>query len=51
MNRLGDQFFADAGFPGDQHRQIAAADQIDFLHQFFSALLWPIISRFCWPLA
>lgn len=35
MNGLGHQFLANPGFAGDQHGQVAAADQIDFFHQPF----------------
>ncbi|MNQ58008.1 hypothetical protein D3C85_721950 [compost metagenome] len=33
MDGLGHQFLANPGFPGDQHRQVAACDQIDFFDQ------------------
>ncbi|MNF96801.1 hypothetical protein D3C84_796030 [compost metagenome] len=33
MNGLGHQLFANPGFAGNQHGEIAAADQIDFFHQ------------------
>jgi len=38
VNRLRHQFLADPGFASDQHGQVAAADQIDFLHQPFVRL-------------
>ena len=33
MDRLGNQLLADPGFAGDQHGQVTAADQVDFLDQ------------------
>ncbi len=33
VDRLGHQLLADPGFAGDQHGQVAAADQLDFLDQ------------------
>ncbi|MNP12460.1 hypothetical protein D3C76_1046910 [compost metagenome] len=35
VDSLGHQLLAHPGFPGDQHRQIAAAHQVDLFHQAF----------------